>query len=36
MADTTRSATLRRAIDICIRPDDEAIATLGTRCSPTT
>ena len=29
MADTTRGAALRRAIDICIRPDDEAIATLG-------
>jgi len=29
MAENTRGATLRRAIETCIRPDDEAIATLG-------
>ena len=29
MAENTRGAALRRAIETCIRPDDEAIATLG-------
>jgi len=29
MAETTRGAALRRAIETCIRPDDDAIATLG-------
>jgi hypothetical protein len=29
MVETTRGAVLRRAIETCIRPDDDAIATLG-------
>ena len=29
MAETTRGAALRRAIETCIRPDDDAIAKLG-------
>ena len=29
MAETTRGAALRRAIETCIRPDDAAVATLG-------
>jgi len=29
MADNTRDATLRSAIEACINPDDEAIAALG-------
>ncbi len=30
MVDNSRGATLCRAIDTCIRPDDDAIAELGT------
>ncbi len=29
MADTTRGTTLGKAIDVCIRPDDESAASLG-------
>jgi hypothetical protein len=29
MAENPRSATLRRAIDVCIEPDDDAIGRLG-------
>jgi hypothetical protein len=29
MAETTRGAALRRAIETCIRPDDDAVAGLG-------